>query len=387
MLLDDFAAHTENVTGNLKHGTGKNAHIVLSPQPSEDPNDPLNWPMRKKEMIIAILCLGALLNAGTNGPLLNASYFEIANQVGQSLNTVVIASGYNLLAAAASGPFVCAFSRKYGKRPVFLVSTLFCIVGTAIGEAKISYKYLLAARVVQGFSTSAFESLIIASVGDMYYVHQRGLRVAVINFILNAASSLASIICGMVFQSLGYLWLFHLFQIFCCIQFVLMFLFCPETTYIRDSRYDTDTVVDEKLAELVHIEDKVSHARITNSETTGTESQVQSYRKKTFVQELAVYTGVYSRDNIFKYLFGPFLTLLNPAACYAVITSGILNSWYVGSAIIIAGIFSSPPYLFNAAQIGYIGAGPFFGGMIGSILVAVGADPVAKYMGKRNNGI
>ena len=33
----------------LKHGTGKNAHIVLVPPPSEDPNDPLNWPKWKKE--------------------------------------------------------------------------------------------------------------------------------------------------------------------------------------------------------------------------------------------------------------------------------------------------------------------------------------------------
>ena len=69
VLLNDEAAHTEDITQNLKHGTGRNAHIVLSPQPSDDPNDPLNWPMWRKELIIAILCLGAMLNAGTNvGP-------------------------------------------------------------------------------------------------------------------------------------------------------------------------------------------------------------------------------------------------------------------------------------------------------------------------------
>lgn len=158
-----------------------------------------------------------MLHAGTNGPLLNASYVEIAKTVNRPLTTVVEASGYNLLAAGASGPFVCAFSRKYGKRHVFIISTLFDIIGTAICEANISYKYLLAGRIVQGFSTSAYESLIIASVGDMYFVHQRGLRIAVINFILNAASSLSSIICGQVYQNLGYLWLFHLFQIFCCV--------------------------------------------------------------------------------------------------------------------------------------------------------------------------
>lgn len=292
----------------------------------------------------------------------------------------MLVSGYNLLAAGCSGPIVCALSRKYGKRPVFLVSTLFDIIGTAIGEAKISYNYLLAARIVQGFSTSAFESLLIASIGDMYYVHQRGARVAIINFILNSASSLASIICGQVFAKLGWLWLFHMFQIFLVIQFVLMFLFCPETTYLRDTRYETDTTVDEKLDELAKIEEQHREVEV------GMEP-VNVPAKKTFVQELAVYTGVYSKDNVFKFLLGPFLTLLNPAGCYAVITSGLLNAWYVGSAIILAGIFSGPPWMFGPSQIGYIGAGPFIGGMIGSIFVGWFSDPIIKYMGKRNNGV
>ncbi|KAF2093917.1 serine/threonine kinase 16 [Rhizodiscina lignyota] len=382
VLLNDEAAHSEAITQGLKHGTGRNTHIVLSPQPSEDPNDPLNWSLWKKEMIIGILCLGAMLNAGTNGPFLNASYFSMAQTLHMDLTTVVLVSGYNLLAAGCSGPFVCAFSRKYGKRPIFLISTLFDIVGTAIGEAKVDYKYLLAARIVQGFSTSAFESLIIASVGDLYYVHQRGFRISFINFILNSASSLSSIICGQVFADLGWLWLFHLFQVFLVIQFVLMFLFCPETTYFRDKRYDTDTGRDENFEELAKVEEK--HREHIGEEGVG---ETAIPKKKTFTQELAVWTGVYSNDSVFKYIFSMFITLLNPAGCYAIIASGLLNSWYVASAVILAGIFSGPPWMFSPAQVGYIGAGPFIGGMIGSIIVAVSGDHVIKYMTKKNNGV
>jgi hypothetical protein len=172
----------------------------------------------------------------------------------------------------------------------------------------------------------------------------------VINFILNAASSLASIICGVVYQDLGWLWLFNMLQIFCVFQFLLMFFFCPETTYLRDTRYNTD-LTGADAPEVMGLESKpdvekpVEHA----------ERDINVPAKKTFVQELAVYTGVYSQDSIFKFLAGPFLTLLNPAACYAVIASGLLNSWYVGSAIILAGIFAGPPWTFNAAQIGYLG--------------------------------
>jgi MFS family permease len=223
------------------------------------------------------------------------------------LTKVVLVSGYNLLAAGCSGPLISACATKYGKRPVFLVSALFGIVGTAIGGSRISYNYLLAARIIQGFSTSAFESIIIATVGDLYFVHQRGLRISFINFVLNSASSLASIMCGVVFADLGWLWLFNMFQIFIVFQFVAMFLFCPETTYVRDRMYETDE----------------------NGQATGKELAKSDYRevagsreirpKKTFVQSLAVWTGVYSNDSFFKFLIGPFLTLLNPAACYAIL--------------------------------------------------------------------
>lgn len=63
VLLDDSAAGLENEQPKLRLGAG---HTVLSPQPSDDVNDPLNWPGWKKELNIVILCLGAMLNAGTN---------------------------------------------------------------------------------------------------------------------------------------------------------------------------------------------------------------------------------------------------------------------------------------------------------------------------------
>lgn len=140
---------------------------------------------------------------------------------------------------------------------------------------------------------------------------------------------------------------------------------------------------DEKLEELAKHEEQYreKHADVTRTETT------QTYHKKTFAQSLAVFTGSYHNDWILKDLAGPFLTLANPAACYAVLCSGLLNSWYVGSAIIISGIFSGKPWLFGAAQVGYIGAGPFLGGMIGSLLTATMGDPVIKWMTKRNNGV
>ena len=204
VILNDEGPRSEMSTHGLKHGSGKNSHIVLAPQPSEDPNDPLNWSAIKKEYVTYILLFGSILNAATNGPFLNSVYVVISEDIDYSLNDIVLVSGYNLLAAGASGPIWCALSRKFGKRPCFLASTLFDIIGTAVGEAGSSYNYLLAARIIQGFSTSAYESLIVSIIGDLYFVHQRGLRMSIINWILQSVSQLTSIILGQVAASLGW---------------------------------------------------------------------------------------------------------------------------------------------------------------------------------------
>jgi MFS family permease len=265
------------------------------------------------------------------------------------------------------------------------------IIGVAVGEAASgSYKTLLAARILQGFSTSAFESLLIAAVGDMFFVHQRGIRVAFITFVLNAASSLASIICGQVTAGLGWVWLFHLLQIFTVVQFVLMFLFCPESTYIRDHAYDIDQVQDEKLEQLVETEQRRQHhgKDVTEGATLeSTASTVPPPPKKSFRQELAVYTGKYEDANIIKLLIGPFITLLNIGTCWEAVCSGILTMWYVTSGISQAAIFSAPPWNFDAAQVGYLSTGPFVGGLVGSAIIAFTSDPIAKFLTKINKGI
>ena len=272
--------------------------------------------------------------------LVNDSLFTIAEELNISLTKIALSSGYNLLASGCAGPIVCALSRRYGKRPVYLASTLLNIIGTAVGESSKSYNTLLAARIIQGFSTSAYESLVYASVGDVFFVHQRGLRIGILNVMFFAAPNLVLIICGQV-STLGWQWLFHMFQIFLDIQFILMFLFCPETTYIRDIRYETDVNRDEKLQELVIIE--ATHREDINHASE--ENRPGRPAKKTFVQELAIWNGVYSHDNILKQVTGPFLTLLNPAACYSIVTSALYNSYFVGSAIIESGIFAGAPWV------------------------------------------
>ena len=117
--LEEVAAATSQASTfrHLKHGSGREADIVLAPQPSDDPNDPLNWSFTRKISIVAILMFGAFIMPSCFGPLLSAGTVVISVDLQVSIAEVTILSGYQLLVAGAWGPFVSALSRKYGKRP------------------------------------------------------------------------------------------------------------------------------------------------------------------------------------------------------------------------------------------------------------------------------
>lgn len=54
----DHHHHHGNLdTSALRHDRGKNSDMLLVPQPSNSPNDPLNWPLWKKDLMFFFICI------------------------------------------------------------------------------------------------------------------------------------------------------------------------------------------------------------------------------------------------------------------------------------------------------------------------------------------
>jgi hypothetical protein len=54
---DHHHHHGDLDTSVLKHAKGKDSDIVLVPQPSMSPNDPLNWNIWKKDLMMFFICV------------------------------------------------------------------------------------------------------------------------------------------------------------------------------------------------------------------------------------------------------------------------------------------------------------------------------------------
>lgn len=391
--LSEIGAESYQATQGLKHGTGKNAHIVLAPQPSEDPNDPLNWPYWKKLRIVLIISLGACIYASTYGPLLVAGAYQISQELGVTFTDVSLLAGYQLLVAGSTGALVSALSRKWGKRPVFVFSALLGLIGSIVGSVATTYHALLGARVIQGFATAAYESLTIALVGDLFFVHERGLYITISQFVLASVSNFSSVVTGPITSNLGWRYLFYLCVAIGGFQTLLLFLFCPETQFNRDHRYEIDEIVEENFKDLVEIENRNVAAATTSEgfkdippDSTHVESR-RTPKKKTFIQELALFTGSYSSENVLQLFIAPFACCTNLFVLWAVVQSGTITATYVAMSYVLAQIFAFPPYSLSAAGVGNLFLGPFIGGVIASFVLGWMNDPLIKWCSRKNKGV
>ena len=229
-------------------------------------------------------------------------------------------------------------------------------------------------------------------IGDLFFVHQRGTFMTLIQFILGAASNFSAIIVGPIATNLGWRYLFHILIPFTALEVILLYFFVPETSYNRDHRYDIDELSQDNLADLAAVEQRHAHMGekseddMVKIETT-TSTPPGLRQKKTFVQELAIFTGTYSEDNLLQLSIAPFAVCANVAVLWMVIVTGGLTAFFVAQSYVMAQIFQAPPYLLSAAGVGYLSVGPFLGGLLGSIILGGSLDPLIKWCAKKNKGV
>src|SRR4051812_11970 len=118
---------------------------------------------------------------------------------------------------------------------------------------------MLGARIFQGVATARFEALTNACVGDLYFVHERGTRMALTNMALFGGAFLTPVLVGHISANLGWQWTFYFIAIFGAASFPVLFFFVPETAYRRPAHLNTDmepeTYVPKAQQQLTSAED------------------------------------------------------------------------------------------------------------------------------------
>ncbi|KIX06758.1 uncharacterized protein Z518_04734 [Rhinocladiella mackenziei CBS 650.93] len=367
----------------LKHDPS--GTIVLVPQPSDSVNDPYNWPKRKKWLFAIAFAYGCGC-VGAVGPLLGSAFVPLAAELNVDLTSFVSGvQGGLICAIAVASILLNGLAVKFGKRPVYLITSIGLAVSCFWAAAAKSYASLVAARVLQGFCMAPMEALVPASIADVWFVHERGFYTALFNLGVLGGINLGPPIAGPIIQYGSYKICLYAMGGAFILQVLLTFLFMPETAFKREGALNIDTG-----GQNVTINDiKQSVEQIERSEKGGnttTSPPASSEETISFTREMLPYSGYVNHVSLWKTLIHPFQLLGSPAVLWATLLFTTCISWLVGISITLSQIFSAPPYNFSIISVGATNLSSFVASLIGTAIAGPAIDGVAKLMSRLNKG-
>ncbi|KAK0659304.1 putative MFS-type transporter [Lasiodiplodia hormozganensis] len=430
VLMDEDAQRRDSLPldPNLKYDRSGPHPILLVPQPSDDPNDPLNWPLWRRDVILLVLSLLSVI-ASTLSPLLAANTLTLAFEFHRTFTDMALLTGYHLLGVGLAGFLFVPSARIWGKRHAFLLGTVVLIFSSAWGGAAgHNYASLLWARIFQGVGLAPFEALVNAVVGDLYFVHERGKRMALSNLALFGGAFFTPVIVGKMTDTMGWEWTFYFVAIFSGVLLPPLFFFCPETAYRRDERLNLDmgdyqggkrrrssragdsfensrgTEMAEAKAEeggggansqdgsivgecKSEMETQALHTRTAAAETTSTTALPPLPPKDSFAKTLLPFNGRKTDESFWKLALRPFPLFLQPGILWSCLIQGTLIGWTVMIGVVLAAVMLGPPLFFTEVETGYMYTGAFVGALIGFAIAGLLADSVPALLTRLNNGV
>ncbi|KAF2230595.1 MFS general substrate transporter [Viridothelium virens] len=206
--------------------------ILLIPQPTNDPEDPLNWPSWRKRIVLVQVSLISFLSL-FSASLIVPTFVPLGKYLHKDLTDVAYVVSI-FTAIISISPLVWnPISNVYGRRPVYIVNLIATVAFSAASAASHDYGTLLAMRALCGLLGTAALGLGPATVCDLFFAHERGRYMGVYTLSFITGGHIAPIIGGYIEKNLTWRWCFYVPAIIAAALLISFILTVPETLYSR----------------------------------------------------------------------------------------------------------------------------------------------------------
>ncbi|KAL5386786.1 hypothetical protein PMIN02_008377 [Paraphaeosphaeria minitans] len=367
------------------------ARVVLSPQPSKDPNEPLNWPTWRKVINMALI-FGMTLAVFTN--LMVQTVFWQQMKVDMKVSTVNLnnAQSANLAGLALGCLFFIPLTVKYGRRPSYLLSIVVLAGATWWTSKMKTNAELIVTAVISGLAGAINETAVQMTIADLFFVHQRGAANAVYFGAVMMGSFLTPLAAGSQAATQGWRWSYYTLSICLTILFVLFLFAYEETKYIPVyvgtpiANATTRSTDDGYLKKTCGGSSDETQSPDTIAKLDSAPSlYVAAYTPNTYRQRMRLWTP--TGESLGKLFLLPFQVIMLPHVLFTSLQFAAVVAWLVLVVAMISVIFSMPPYSFTTAGVGYMTLGPFVGNVFGTIYGGPLSDWVVVRLARRNKDI
>ncbi|KAL7791414.1 major facilitator superfamily protein [Trichoderma ceciliae] len=364
--------------------------VELVPRPSDDPEDPLNWTRRRKYLAVAMVVVYTL-GTGVPGTLQYSVLADITHDTGISTADLVQGTGVMFLFLGWGCLITQPLALTYGRRGVYLTSTLATIPLMVWTAYSTSAGEWYAHRILFGLFTSPIEALPEVSIPDIFFAHERGAWMALYVFVLFGSNFLAPLVAGFFAEAYGWRWTMHFGAIVAAVSFVILFFFMEETMYFRptlEGLEEENQDVDEKAGDnQTSMDEKGVDSNVMGQHTV---DPVYPTRRR-YPGKLKPFSRMErrpSKKQMFQSMMLPLAIIVQfPNIAWAGFIYGVNLSWYNVLNATTSPVLSVAPYNWSTGLVGLIYVGPLIGAALGSLWSGVIADRLTLMLARRNKGI
>ncbi|KAI2842545.1 hypothetical protein CBS76997_7646 [Aspergillus niger] len=212
--------------------------VVLVPQPSQDPEDPLNWAKGRKLRNLTILCM-----AGFAGTALDLANQLAMKDQAKNWDKELIEITYTIsasIAGIAYGPLLInPVAQAFGRTAIIfwcLVFAMACAIWSACMTSKGDYERFVASRLFDGIFGSIPSIVGVGAVYDMFFLHERGKAYAIFHVSFLFGTVAGPTFGGFIVQHTNWPWVFWWIVITQGLVLILAFFFLEETSYPREGK-------------------------------------------------------------------------------------------------------------------------------------------------------
>ncbi|KAA8911355.1 hypothetical protein TRICI_003840 [Trichomonascus ciferrii] len=377
-LVDLRPRHIENGAGH--GGEANKDSIVLVPQPSNDPDDPLNW-KRSRKLINAFLLFFYTFATGVGGTSVYSVLTPISEDTGITIAQLNTGTGFLFLLAGWSNLIWQPAALTWGRRPIFLLSMLAC-AGVSEWAAHISeYGEWAACRCLYGVVTAPVEVLPELCMAELFFAHERGAFVGLYMLVLASSNFIAPLIAGFMNNTYGWQSVQHWSACLLLLNFVLAFFFYEDTMYHRNS-VEMDVFHDNEEKDGSTI--KTIALQQTLLETHGEST-------KPYWKRLKLWTNNNGRISVKQFfimgLRPVYIFFAFPVVFFCGTFYGWALAWFNVYNATASDIYSSPPYNFSSSMVGLAYLAPLIGALVGGLFSGPFSDWFMIKLAVKNNGV
>ncbi|KAJ5061977.1 major facilitator superfamily domain-containing protein [Bipolaris maydis] len=359
--------------------------------PSQDPNDPLNFRPREKWAVIFICCWFSLVSlalAGGLGSFLSV-FFNMYMPQGYDAQHIAYLLTIPNLAIGLGNYIILPVSMAYGRRPVFLASTIILFVATIGAAVQSDYSSHLATRTLQGLATGASESLLPLMLTEVTFLHERGRIFGLYWMIQTISAGVFNISASYINADLGWRWYYWVFAILIGIGLVVAFFCGFETRFSRPATSIDGVVIftDEFGVTQVVPDDQAQEYLGQANRQVSQDAQDEPATRTMYVQKLMPWSKPHSRPAYIILMSWVRMaqSLTSPAILYVVLVTSITLSCVVDMSLTYDTVLQAKGWL--PKDIGLINIGSIVGGILGSAYSVLLGERLVLWMARRDHGV